>query len=610
MYATSRNNTDEQSSEGADAAQLIDSFFLPGGLFDPEDATNAAVVGAKNEGMLTTAYDISDLDSLQQSGNHNRSRLNQFQRPSPLDHGDILPHMAPPMSEGSGSHNPTHKFSSSDNSTATPAAGVGALDPNNDQAIVGGGSSRVRQGFDFDRSGQSVGREAISMIPSPQLRSNFDQDIDNGIFQKVPPMSRTPGMPSTIAHSPRFQITPATSNQSYHNTQSNRIEESSADYEWYRQQRPSIPLQTDQIQYSSYAAIQPSNEFSSLYGNTIRSNPSSQNQRISSSTSDIKQATSEHHLNSKLNSNPWSNDDLVTLPTSATNQAKYNYNFNFMPSEDKIPSNNAPTEYVEECSEYSHPMAPFNSKRNDTHRAPPGFIASSSTSQNSQNQTSETTSMRILSSSQMQPLTNSLQGQERRMNYSAVASRNNSVTYHSPISSQKQQQQQEQQQPQQHQRQQHQQHIITSHNESNDLSSYSQRHHQLSSSYRPSKTQSNIPSPMRKKSYTAVQTALQQDVDYDFRSQSSRDVPSTIYVEDDAISNSEDTLTVCADSVTVTSLPQNRSERFDMDVVEETSMTEVSGVYLYSYLFKIYIYVQRKLRFTASYSRWSVQTLW
>jgi hypothetical protein len=195
-------------------------------------------------------------------------------------------------------------------------------------------------------------------------------------------------------------------------------------------------------------------------------------------------------------------------------------------------------------------------------------------------------------------MTNSVREQEMRMNYSAVASRNNPAAYHSSISSQKQQQQ--------HQRQG--QHYITNPNESNALSSYRDHQHPSPSNQGHSKTQYNNSSPVRKKSYTAVQAALQQEVDYDFRSQSSRDVPSTIYVEDDAVSNSEDTLTVCADSVTVTSLPQNRSERFDMDVVEETSMTEVSCLMLYSC--NLMVYPQRQLRFAASISRCSVQTLW
>ena len=85
-----------------------------------------------------------------------------------------------------------------------------------------------------------------------------------------------------------------------------------------------------------------------------------------------------------------------------------------------------------------------------------------------------------------------------------------------------------------------------------------------------------------------------QEGDYDalsVTSKSSRGVPSTIYVnqDDDAVSNSEDTLTVCADSVTDVSIvghggqpnmnPKTnsgvKSENERMDVVEETSATEV-----------------------------------
>lgn len=88
------------------------------------------------------------------------------------------------------------------------------------------------------------------------------------------------------------------------------------------------------------------------------------------------------------------------------------------------------------------------------------------------------------------------------------------------------------------------------------------------------------------------------DGDYDLssiNSKSSRDVPSTIYLrqpsdgdgnnDDDAVSNSED-LTVCADSVTVASLPVNKVENEPMDVLEETSAQEVSkcsALYAMSY---------------------------
>eukprot|EP00979_Chaetoceros_neogracilis_P011616 scaffold2927_cov268-Chaetoceros_neogracile.AAC.21 len=73
------------------------------------------------------------------------------------------------------------------------------------------------------------------------------------------------------------------------------------------------------------------------------------------------------------------------------------------------------------------------------------------------------------------------------------------------------------------------------------------------------------------------------DGDYDLSSlntKSSRDIPSTIYVEEDTASTSEDTLTVCADSVTESSVPRSSvkvdSERNCMDVVEESSGIEVS----------------------------------
>lgn len=554
MYTSnSRNSTDEQASQDADvaASQLIDSYFLPGGLFDPEDVSNNALSGGNNDVMLSNLYDSSGNDSVQQTRDNN-SRLDPFKRPSSIEYGNIMPRIPTPLSGGSSIHNLTHKLHSSDNSTATPAAGVGALHPNNDQVIVGGGSSRGRQVFDFHPSVEPTGQDSMSKISSPKLGLNFDQDVDLGMV----PASR-----STTAidyeRSTSFHVTPAGSKQSHHNA-----ENKSNGYGWYDQQS-SNASEVDRIQYSSHATNQPSKEFSSFFGNAIRSNmsSSSQNQPV---------PPSSEYQESKLKSNPWSNDDLMALPTNVANQ------FNFMPSDDKKSSSNNRTDYIQEySSEYSshsHSKMPFTSKRAHTLRTPPGFIASSSTSANSQiHSTEPNTNRQSVSTSQMHSMKNSFNERERRMNYSAIASRNNAVSYDSGISSQKQQQQQQRQG----------QHISANYIENNAVSSYREHQHPSSSQLRPSKMQYNNSSPIRKKSSTAVQAALQQDVDYDFRSQSSRDVPSTIYVEDDAISNSEDTLTVCADSVTVTSVPQNRSERFDMDVVEETSMTEVSRFNFY-----------------------------
>ena len=80
-------------------------------------------------------------------------------------------------------------------------------------------------------------------------------------------------------------------------------------------------------------------------------------------------------------------------------------------------------------------------------------------------------------------------------------------------------------------------------------------------------------------------TAHHNDGDYDLSSlntKSSRDIPSTIYVEEDAVSTSEDTLTVCADSSVTDVSVQKTSTKIDnertcMDVLEETSAIEVSS---------------------------------
>lgn len=92
-------------------------------------------------------------------------------------------------------------------------------------------------------------------------------------------------------------------------------------------------------------------------------------------------------------------------------------------------------------------------------------------------------------------------------------------------------------------------------------------------------------SPGKNQQKSKAPSRHHNDGDYDLSSlntKMSRDVPSTIYVEEDALSTSEDTLTVCADSVTETSLP-NRShgkaaeyDRNGMDAVQEIEAVEVS----------------------------------
>ena len=114
-----------------------------------------------------------------------------------------------------------------------------------------------------------------------------------------------------------------------------------------------------------------------------------------------------------------------------------------------------------------------------------------------------------------------------------------------------------------------------------------------------------------------------QDGDYDMlsvTSKSSRGVPSTIYVhqDEDAVSNSEDTLTVCADSsVTDASLVAHTGSKNErggvkssdnerMDVVEETSAIEVRVIQKEEKVSRFY---QGQLRFFQILQR-SVQTPW
>ncbi len=118
------------------------------------------------------------------------------------------------------------------------------------------------------------------------------------------------------------------------------------------------------------------------------------------------------------------------------------------------------------------------------------------------------------------------------------------------------------------------------------------------------------------------------DGDYDQNSlntKSSRDIPSTIYVEEDAVSTSEDTLTVCADSVTEVSVQKTASatkvdnEMTCMDVVEEASAAEVRiilnrlSAYVWTnivFAFCSYCNYSRVNYAPSIFLRRSVQTLW
>lgn len=110
-----------------------------------------------------------------------------------------------------------------------------------------------------------------------------------------------------------------------------------------------------------------------------------------------------------------------------------------------------------------------------------------------------------------------------------------------------------------------------------DIPSPCVHHHQQQRHHRPQeeeipkgREENDIPSPHH------------NDGDYEVSSlntKMSRDVPSTIYVEEDAISTSEDTLTVCADSVTEASIPRSHGKVLDhdrngMDAVQETDAIE------------------------------------
>lgn len=115
-----------------------------------------------------------------------------------------------------------------------------------------------------------------------------------------------------------------------------------------------------------------------------------------------------------------------------------------------------------------------------------------------------------------------------------------------------------------------------------------QRHHHHRRNQQPQGVQSSTKNQQQK---VKTPSRHHNDGDYDLSSlntKMSRDVPSTIYVEEDTLSISEDTLTVCADSMTEASLP-NRShgkvveyDRNGMDAVQETDAVEVSrDVYIY-----------------------------
>lgn len=525
------NDTEErQASTDADnvTSQLIDSYFLPGGILDPEDT--AATISDDNDrgdgGGAHNRYDFSDHESAEYS---RRNRRDPFQ-PSSLDYGRILPQRSVPLS--------------ADNSTTTLSTGVGALDPIKDEVIITGSGSRFRQG-----PLQLHAHAVPSPVTANASQTNFfDNNMDFIRLRK----SSLSVEATNVVISPNYVSSQNIQGLS-RNAPETTLRNIPGDYEWHRQNfsnpsrapvrdvYPSQPATHSTHPRSSSA----SDDFTSLFdavpiGQQI---PSSSHTRASASDESVK-----------VNSNPWSHDDLVTLPMAAkSQQGRYDFHLKFGDPTNEPRSNSESTSFNRKSHDHQPSSIPT---------PPPGFTASSKFNQENLSDRNRVIGARahLQSTTTAQIPAPSKPIQHQPMNYSRVVNQNISSTYN-PMNSQDRAQHQEG----------HGGRVMPNHSSHVEQRQSTQDHRS------PYKHSPPISSPTRKKSYAALQSTLNHDVDYEFQPNSRSDVPSTIYVEEDAKSNSEDTLTVCADSVTVASVPQSRAERFDMDVVEETSLSEVSS---------------------------------
>ena len=469
------NNANVHSDDDDDANALIDSYFLPGGILDPEDTDN----NTEKSDELSGA-------------NHNQDHGQSMLR---MDHSDATKR------------------------TQTPSLDVHStesLRSRIDQLSLGGQSLQYNSGLHHSRSHNfTIG--AISTQPQPHEASRLgvsglDPTLDDVVGGRPILMGTSlPTTSSSLHQLPSPSIAALTSEPLH-------------DYkgDWFSDRNTSNAPEND-LSNILRGTFQSSN--TAMAPLLSPSNPS-QNEPLqpqdrqstyasySSTSNDESRTTS---ATSHVRRNPWSNEDLSKVKQVSSSQLSYGGNFPESSVSMKTP-----------IASPSTSNRPFHTKQAISHnssipvtmqsiRPPPGFHSSS-------------------------PQGASL-GQREVARHDPASNYN---TKRIPIES----------------------------NSRENPNSF-QEQRLARDDLQPNHSDAQL--------LLKNKIAHHNDGDYDgssLNTKSSRDVPSTIYVEDDDVSTSEDTLTVCADSVTETSAPRNNikmeSERYCMDVVEEISAAEVS----------------------------------
>ena len=535
MFNNGTNENHDHDHDDAAGAALIDSFFLPGGILDPESEENNG-----NPSDSANPNQDTHVSNQSQSARTGR-RFNQHQQQMDQGHahgqgsldmnnpealrsrleqiaigGQALEYEYNPNGAISSSHSaitmPRSSMMTSP-SQEPPRVGVAALDPTSDD-VVGGRPILMNSSGSVPLSMHS---SSSSQLPASAAGTGTvtSSSVIDGIHQMPMPGQQVHASPNEY------------------------------NSDWFSGLLP-LPSPT-----SGPPTIQEQHRHQPQYPTRAFSSTSSTGNE-SRTTSATSTRTSHIHRN------PWSNEDLSDLKPQNQVSSSHNHLRYGSPTY-TVPE---PTD-MDMDTPASTPLGnfqstnPLTSKRSGSIRTPPpvtqagvrpppGFLPSSAPSQPQQVASSVT--------DQRQRATQQHQHSIRTKEISRAV----------PSSSTRQHQNSN---PYRHQHQ---------HEQVNNVQQV--RHVEQNNVRQTRHVEHHQHQPVQRK----TKTVHYNDGDYDLSSlntKSSRDIPSTIYVEEDTQSTSEDTLTVCADSASVTEVSvqtvQKTTASKIMEVLEETSAIEV-----------------------------------
>mmetsp|Transcript_6293 Transcript_6293/g.11889 ORF Transcript_6293/g.11889 Transcript_6293/m.11889 type:complete len:1097 (-) Transcript_6293:184-3474(-) len=612
---------DEVTGTSTDAA-LIDSYFLPGGILDPEESssghnhhrphdTDATNVGYDNEGSgsnISPSHEINGRRNVQDVEEeyfprhdqsfpiHNsrhqdsflnndllRSRLEQLNVGSrSFDYGSNVIQSRPnSLPIGSGTHR-------SSRYSYLEGEGVSALDPLADSVVVGGGGRST-----VSTSIASANRTSLGLPLSFPV-----QYTERGGIQGVTPVAPTVTSTNTATNHAFSTADTGTASASTSST----APFGNIAPDWFSSYRPTSSMsnvaqevsavqgQEDYSNFLSRALINTSS--SSSFANDANGHKSLfqrhlepfQKVQTSSLGSCVDQDGSLNSSNLSIQRNPWKLRDDNHEEVSKLHSFAQSSFHRVSPSNHHAvqqENRNMTTSFSETQASASKGSLPIAIDKNNNNSSfylptdnqrvnpPPGFISSSSPSP---------------------PVTSSIQGTSTRDTFHrndngdvriAGAVQNGTLQRRTSNSAQELRYM----------------HFPPNHREPDTFGECSGIRHPASVARSPYRTRNEdehrhhrnqqpqvVHSPGKNRQQESkTPSRHHNDGDYDLSSLNtklSRDVPSTIYVEEDTLSTSEDTLTVCADSVTEVSLP-NKShgkvveyDRNGMDAVQETDAAE------------------------------------